>query len=241
MELKKIWRHSTGGWSYHYLSWKYGNKLWRHYKIQVAKLLSNWRPFTENLILIGPSAGYALDASFLQRFQKITVYEVDGLAKYLFSKKFQHSNIVWKGECPIFKPQADINKALWAIRSENPNAAILFCNILGQWPLIDPKSEEKLPILLKALNDLYGDSRWASFHDLFSGELKRQQLNFNHLPELKIPLVELQQIELLAQQLDFKLLSDHLTFQRMSTSKAKTHFFWPLSPRQLHIMEWIQS
>jgi hypothetical protein len=123
----------------------------------VRKFLSEWNPKSRNLILIGPSGGYSLPEGWLSKFDSITAFEPDFMARMLFENRHR-VNPQWirKGF-----PFHDFS-ALREIPKEG--AAVLFCNILGQLPIRNPSRFQTV-----MQQELKG-REWASYHDALSGE-----------------------------------------------------------------------
>jgi hypothetical protein len=73
--------HPSGGLVYHWRAWRWRRTPWAPFHDQVRRWLTDWRPEAGQLVLVGPSGGYALSSQFLERFRKITVLEPDDLAR----------------------------------------------------------------------------------------------------------------------------------------------------------------
>ncbi len=61
----------TGGLVYHLRALRHRRGLWAPFHRAVANWLAGWQPGRE-LVIVGPSAGYALPAGFLMRFERVT-------------------------------------------------------------------------------------------------------------------------------------------------------------------------
>lgn len=230
----------TGGISYHYMAWKYHSNLWRRYLENLNVLLCDWKHFCPELVLVGPSAGYSLSTDFLLKFEKIHVYDPDPLARWIFQKRFPNVHVQWNVDSPFFHPGKDSLKGLWNVKTRHPEAAILFCNVLGQWPLLESINESRMQEFVDQLMQIYNHGNWASFHDVFSGpsrwrtwshEKQRQSVDFHSTEDVKDFWL----------QLGRGALTDHLTFKKFKNAKKTKHLLWPLTPRQIHIIEWAQG
>jgi hypothetical protein len=143
-----------GGLRYHGRAWRH-RLLWLAYCRQLAAWLAAWQPPERQLVIIGPSAGHTLGATFLARFDRIVVLEPDPLARWLLRRRF-----------PACRFQADHldcfasqDGPVWLARLY-PEAAFLFANVIGQY----------LPgagwatTLVAAMQS----RSWASCHDLLA-------------------------------------------------------------------------
>ena len=222
------------------MAWRFQERLWRRFHENLNVLLCNWRHFSKNIVLIGPSAGYSLSREFLEAFDAVQVYDPDPLAKKLFLKRFEGLPVEWSMDSPFFRPGVDSVQSLWKLRNSHPDSAVLFCNVIGQWPLMEPVGDEEIQNFVDQLCQVYTQHNWASFHDLFSGPSRwkkwthteqRQQVNFQTL----------EQVEEFWQDTGGGPLTDHLTFKKFNQVSKKQHLIWPLTPRQIHIVEWAQG
>ncbi len=231
---------STGGLSYHYMALRYRSGLWRRFHENLNVLLCNWRHFSKEIILIGPSAGYSLSQEFLQTFEAIHIYDPDPLARWLFQRRFPRLPIHWSLNSPFFCPSTHSIQSLWRIRRQHPEAALLFCNVIGQWPLMEKVADSDIQEFVDQLHQVYTQSNWASFHDLFSGPSHWKK--WSHIQQRQ--QVEFHSLEALKQfWKDTKggPLTDHMTFKKFKSTNNKKHLIWPLTPRQIHIVEWAQG
>ncbi len=126
----------AGGLVYHWRALRYQKKLWRPFRDQVAIWLRDWALDCQLLVLIGPSAGYTLPREFVLRFQRIVVVEPDPAAFLLFQSRFLVP-VDWQREdffdLSSSKPNPD---KLLELFSRYPAGAFLFCNVLGQLPVL---------------------------------------------------------------------------------------------------------
>jgi hypothetical protein len=228
---------STGGLSYHYLALKYARSRWSQHRDQLERHLSEWPHFCYDLILIGPSGGYSLPVGFLKSFRHIYVYDPDPIAKRIFAWRFQNVPHTWSHSPILFTPGLDSKVGLDALKAHHPHAALLFCNILGQWPLLNSQLQpEETNEFALTLTQTFPGARWASYHDIFSGQVPLR---------MKVPSnVKIQNqtdIENFWRDVDGKNVVDHLTFGVFSNNRPTSHWSWSLMPRQLHLIEWVQG
>ncbi|MGL4407279.1 MAG: hypothetical protein ACRCTU_02685, partial [Zoogloea sp.] len=64
--LPRLWLSTSGGLVYHLRAWR-ARRQWAAFHAQVAAWLAAWMPERHRLVLVGPSAGYALPLGFLAR------------------------------------------------------------------------------------------------------------------------------------------------------------------------------
>lgn len=231
---------STGGLSYHYMAVRYQNRLWRRFHESLNILLCNWRHFSNEVVLIGPSAGYSLSTEFLQAFKAIHVYDPDPLAKWLFLRRFPQLPVHWSLDSPFFHSSTDSVQSLWSLRNKYPDAAVLFCNVIGQWPLLEDVDEGDIQGFTDQLSQVYNQSNWASFHDLFSGPSKWRKWSHSQQRQ-KVNFSNLEDVESFWKDTRGGPLTDHLTFKMFKRASYRQHLIWPLTRRQVHIVEWAQA
>jgi hypothetical protein len=175
----------TGGLTYHYRALRY-KKLWQPFCDQVERWLSEWSPQKNQLVLIGPSAGYTLPREFLATFNQLIIVDPDPAAFLLFQSRFTLP-AVWLREdffglaAKVASP-AKINELF----ARFPQAAFLFCNILGQVPVI--LRERKYAQIEEYMRDLGTELRaaqsrvsMASYHDRYSQTKKTPGEIIDHL------------------------------------------------------------
>jgi hypothetical protein len=176
----------TGGLAYHFTAWRF-RSTWKPFRERIHAWLNAWNPTEKNLLLIGPSAGYTLPSAFLERFNTIRVIEPDPLARIFLKKRFPES------ASRITFLSAESILPWWNADEEDPGLrfktflretedaqgplAVLFCNFLGQLPLLKLNYEEKS--LRNAFDAALAPYTWASYHDLFSGRAK----DFDRCPD----------------------------------------------------------
>jgi len=164
--LADRWNDARGGLGSHWRAWRYRHRLWRPFHRQVQQWLEAWDPATRTLILVGPSAGYALDGRFLARFDRCVVLEPDPLARWLLKRRFTHVPWQFAREDVFHDPQA-----LERISERWPGAAVLFCNVIGQ-----VFSADELHRWLAQQAPWLAAHTWASWHDVFSSSVAPQRL-----------------------------------------------------------------
>jgi hypothetical protein len=217
--------HPSGGLIYHWRALCHGGGPWRPYRTAVTAWLQAWRPPAEHLLLLGPSGGYALTRAFLATFRRITAVEPDPLARFILARRFAGLDIHWE-------PAAD-DPLLAAQR--HPQAAVLFCNLLGQdWLGVGDEATRRL--WLEALPTRLAGRSWASFHDVVSTAIA--PLQAGPLRDAGSPGLE----ALLARfwpggELP---LVDHHTHV-LSAGRPADYVVWNLAPGHHHLVGWVTS
>ncbi|MCU0842567.1 MAG: hypothetical protein MUC79_12740 [Thiobacillaceae bacterium] len=215
--------HPSGGLRYHLRALRYRDGLWRPYRRAVASWLEDWRPPPKHLVLVGPSGGYTLTEAFLACFARVTVLEPDPLARAVLRRRF--TGVVFDRAEPLRDP-ADLPRRF-------PDAAFLFCNLLGQaWQGL-PASQSVQPAeVVKAL----AGRDWASYHDVVSTRRPADAegpVELDRLPTLEALLGRFWRGGALE-------IVDHGT-HGLCPEWRRAYVVWPLTPRQHQLVEWLAS
>lgn len=227
----------SGGISYHYLALKYQKKLWAPHAAELDRHLKQWSPLGPDLILFGASGGYSLPAHFLRRFQNISIYDPDPLAEIIFKRRFPDVAHRWFQHSLIFNELKRSKEDLITLRTRHAEAAILFCNSLGQWPIVNPSvSEADIASFVQLLNQEFANTGWASYHDIFSGSVTTSPSQVSETPTFSCR----QNVEDWWRHHGGKNVVDHLTFEAFQGANRK-HWHWSLTPTQIQIIEWAQG
>lgn len=222
--------HPSGSLPYHLRAWRWRHTLWAPFHDVVRRWLTDWRPETGHLVLIGPSGGYALTARFLERFERITVLEPDPLARWLLRRRFPECAFEWRESGYLALPDGFARLA-----ATYPDAALLFCNLLGQELQGQPADFDRATWLAELEPALAGHF-WASWHDLASTA---------RAPEASVPACLAQALpldELLAQCWsggDLEI-NDHET-AGLCPALPRRYAIWRLAPRRHHVIEWLSA
>lgn len=222
--------HPSGSLPYHLRALRWRHTLWAPFHARVRRWLTDWRPETKHLVLIGPSGGYVLAAQFLERFARITVLEPDPLARWWLRRRFPGVVFDWGESGYLAKPGGFARLAV-----TYPEAAFLFCNLLGQELQGQPVDFDRAAWLAELDPALKGRA-WASWHDLASTTRAPE----GHVPaclDRAIPLDDL--LELIWRD-GFLEITDHETAGLCPTSPRR-HALWHLAPRRHHLIEWLCS
>ncbi|MDB5799976.1 MAG: hypothetical protein JWL63_915 [Rhodocyclales bacterium] len=233
-QLRTRWLHDSGGLIWHLRALRYRNTLWSGFRSEVKGWLQSWQPPTDKLIIIGPSAGYTLDASFLQRWQEIIVLEPDPLARRLL--RWRYADARWRFE--NLDVLSDIN-ALAMLAKGFAGHAILFSNVLGQ---ITPRNAAASWAWKQELRKALAGHYWASYHDVIStarppdAEPASAPPPATGLDEILVSYWHGGELEIV----------DHCTYDlganaRLRNDSGSAYCIWRLLPRQYHLVEWCSS
>lgn len=228
-------RPRSGGWTYHWRARRYKNTLWLPFHASLAQALPHHlRPSAHPLLLVGPSAGYALPSSLLRGWSEIQAIEPDPWARMLwqhqeFRPYWQHRDGLGLLDPTPLTPVRDF----WR---KSSSGSVLFCNLLGQMPYLvgSPFSNldgswipwaEQIPPLLR-------QGSWCSFHDRisFTGRAMSSPL------ESTRPLTTGELVDKFAGVAAIDVL-DHGTEHLFPPTNWVHYLTWQLSPHRTHIIE----
>lgn len=243
------WLNATGGLRYHLRAWRYRRTLWAPFARSIREWLEGWRPPERSIVLVGPSGGYCLDLRFLGRFENVCAVELDPVARWIFGRRARAA--LSGGRTSVRFDARDYFSpvdgrftldGLRALLDQHRSSAVLFCNILGQLPLLGPtpESEEDLQKdgsferWLAALPEAMQGRSWASFHDRLSGPVRPRALPQGSVEwSSSSALVD----ALYAQTDDDSLaLNDHRTSE-LAVNEPRREMLWELVPSVFHLVE----
>lgn len=192
----------TGGLHYHLRAYLNRGR-WQPFCDMVEIWLEEWSRtvdlnLTETLVLIGPNAGYTLPLHFLEKFKNIVVVEPDSFAYLMFRSRFVSLRANVTRLSNDFFGLADGHIKISGLFKMYPQSAFLFCNVLGQLPLLLKKNKKiDVELYMKNLSQVFlsecnlvnnGDSvqlnsrlKMASYHDRFSTIRSRSDEVIDHL------------------------------------------------------------
>ena len=192
----------------------------------------------DELILFGSSGGYTISESFLLPFKKITIFEPDPLARWIFRRRFPNRLI----QKTVFQSSDLLNPdGLRSLAENNPRACFIMSNVMGQLHLLN---EEQWLLLRSQLAGILKNRFWISYHDRVSGEVKpsiskneftaplSNDALLDHFYPAKIGASATPRPELV----------DHLTYPLFeSGDHSCAYFAWPLFPGTWHLIEAVSS
>ncbi|OFZ19648.1 MAG: hypothetical protein A2Z20_12980 [Bdellovibrionales bacterium RBG_16_40_8] len=213
--------NNTGGLKYHLRAF-WHRKRWRPFCEFVEIWLNDWVKDLDlnkrqTLVLIGPNAGYTLSQSFISQFRNIIVIEPDPLAYAMFEARFHCGARLVRQDYFSLSDNPPNPEKLRGLFLAFPNSVFLFCNVLGQLPVIlrEKKGvnvEDYMRRLAKVLHEEIKHHCMASYHDRYSRNLKK--------PNEFI---------------------DHLTGELFTDVKDKKEFPWRLTRLEEHQIEFVRS
>jgi hypothetical protein len=245
------WNNPTGGFGYHLGAFTRRGGLWAPFVEHIARWLAAWAPPENELVLIGPSGGHCLDVAFLARFSRIVAVDIDPFAPWVFRWRARRvlrgaTSLTWDSRDHLSPgPDGFAIEPLRALLAAHPTSAVLFCNILGQLPLLgedrSPDHRDDAPPVgsyehwLRALPEVMGARSWATFHDRLSGTVAPQGIDETQLAPWRssedlvlahYPLTDDPNLALV----------DHRT-SALSPETPRRQFVWELSPGLFHLIE----
>lgn len=222
------WMSPGGGLLWHLRALRF-RRHWRPFCAAVAQWLAAWPHGRENLLLLGPSAGWCLPTAFLTGFRTIYAVDLDPLAPWLFNR-LHGSSLRRAGVCVNWQ-RADIFGTLVTLLRDYPEHAILFGNMLGQHRFYcsDIASAEAN---LKCLTRQLQGRVWASFHDRLSVDWPAGRA----APERLCAPCSLPSDQLARHFSSTGVWTDHLTDGIMEDSEC-LYLPWHLLPGRLHLVE----
>ena len=221
---RNVWLSDAGGVRYHLRALCHRRRRWRAFRDTVATWFAAWRPPCQRLVLVGPSAGHTLPLAQMHGFSEIVALEPDPVARRWLAWRAHH--------LPLHFDAIDVLSGatpLRPLRTAFPDAAVLFCNVLGQVaPAGGGRWHERLA-------DSLAGHHWASYHDVISTDVR--------------PLAGAGPMFCDARRLETVLerfwpggqlaLVDHETFRLAGPSQPADYALWPLGPDRWHLIEWV--
>jgi hypothetical protein len=229
----------TGGLNWHVHA-HYSRKRWQPTVQLIEQFLAHLSPPSDQLILIGGSAGWMMPRSWLARFKRIDAYDIDPLAGWLFD--WRHGRRLTAQGTQVHHHRQDALLSLADILNEHPNACLWFDNVLGQHRY-RIRDEARVERELGALKTMLKGRHWGSLHDVLSGptdgRLLPAGLNvWSHHVSAKKGLESAFTQKLLASVGAKDVWQDHLTSQVFSGDTETTWMPWAFKPNYWH---WLQA
>lgn len=234
--------NQTGGFFYHYLAFRNSAKYWSVFRREILDFL---RPKFKNgkTLWVGPSAGYSLDKELIKpRLAKDYFVEVDFLSKIIFKLRFgKPLNWITSSAFRFTKDPVESAQLTAAILNSYSVDTVIFCNILGQLPLLYPAAGSNYwnQFYGSLMNDI--ESSIVSYHDWLTVMAKPAELDEL---ELDISIENLKSEKSVQEFLltkpnkkrEWKLI-DHHTGKLSKYSESKC--LWRKDKNSLHLMDCI--
>jgi len=215
----------SGGLVYHLRALRHRRGLWAPFQRVVASWLAGWQPGRRELVIVGPSAGYALPAGFLRRFERVTALEPDPLARCLLARRPDAGRLGFSRLDCLAAPDG-----LAHLAAAHPEAAILFSNVLGQ--LAAPTEDWR-----RLIANHLASHAWASYHDVVSTTAHPKPGSEDAITPQD-------------QRLETTLahfwpggtieLTDHETF-RLGGERPHRYTVWQITRQRWHLVEWADN
>jgi hypothetical protein len=167
----------TGGLAYHFNALRFRRHLWSPLLRDVRQWLEHdWNPKERELLIFGPSAGWTIPPSFLEKFEKVICVEPDPVARAILRLRFRKTRFEMISN-PNILPWFSKADCFRNVLNQHKNASVLFANLLGQLPLLWSVANVSRDRAVAARHDFLSELRgrtWASYHDIISA---RAQIN----------------------------------------------------------------
>jgi hypothetical protein len=209
----------AGGLLYHWRALQ-NKKRWAPFREFVEEWLLSWsHPPFSRLVLIGPNAGYTLPTSFVKKFAQVIVVEPDPAAWALFEARFQAGSQLVRVDYFGLKETPPNPEKLRGLFLAFPKSVFLFCNVLGQLPILlreDGVAPEAIELYMQGLGVVLTEMSQghciASYHDRFSRDWRKADT-----------------------------VVDHMTGQLFPKSFKRKEFPWHLTKRIEHQIEFVRT
>ena len=220
------WRPS-GGLRWHLRAWRH-RRIHDPFRHDIGRFLQSWDHGSKELLVVGPSAGWFLPQSFLLRFSRLVLIDLDTSAPIFF--RLRHGRALRQCGVDTDWIQEDFVECLPRLLAVSRDPAVLFCNVLGQLALERTDADARLAELPAMLTDI----RWASFHDRFSARVPveappGEQAFTSHIP------MDGDMLQKLGYSGEW---CDHGTGGILPAGSLKCYLPWRIDPRRLH---WIEA
>jgi hypothetical protein len=228
----------TGGLHWHWQAWR-SQARWAATCSEIEKWLMAQAVPTEQLLLMGASAGWMMSTPWLARFKHIQAWDIDPLAGPLF--KWRHGAALRAKGVVLHYQTGDALTQLPHLLREQPRATVFFDNVLGQirFQNSNPQQAEKrLASITRALRGRH----WGSVHDRMSGPVlgawpARELPDTRHTDQGLKNESEETQAWLGAMDAQSPWL-DHLTGSVFPDQTRVTNLAWPMKATYWH---WLQA
>ena len=228
----------TGGLHWHWRAWR-AQARWRSTRAQIEDWLLAQPVSSDDLILIGASAGWMMSSTWLGRYRSVQTWDIDPLAAPLF--RWRHGAALKIQGVRLECRTGDALTQLPNLLNEQPQATIFFDNVLGQIRFQTARTdqtERRVHSITQALRSRH----WGSVHDRMSGRVLKAWPH-QSLPEGE-PTVQGQANEASATQQWLGRMGaqspwlDHLTDSIFPEGTCLTNMAWAMKPGYWH---WLQA
>jgi hypothetical protein len=236
--LRDAWNNPAGGISYHLRAWRHGSD-WQAYRKGLNHWLSTWSPGRTTLALVGPSAGHCLPFEALKSFERLVVFEIDPLARFILKRRIQRAlpncAVTWVADDMWIGP-VRVDRQIPAGLID-PSMALLFCNFIGQLPVMLEAGEynDFQRAWAESLFPQLEHTPWASFHDRVSGETAPYEALERH--HRRLDNAEVSALYEKDPSRDLIELNDHCSQELLPLGYDYRYLHWPLTHQRHHLIE----
>ena len=227
----------SGGLQWHWRAWR-SQALWRPTCEQISTSLEQLEPSASELLLIGASAGWMMPSNWLQRFSKVTTWDIDPLAAPRF--RWRHAAALKASGSELVCRTGDALDCLDRLLRSEPRACVFFDNVLGQYRFHCRDTQQASRKIGRVVRSLRGRD-WGALHEAYSGPVGRQRRGAR-VPAMQRRLqgsadsaaadqAWLGQLGATGEWLD------HLTSSVFRKGTMVSHIAWPFKPDYCH---WLQ-
>lgn len=252
--MSKAWLNPAGGLRYHLRGFRYAETLWQPFRWHLAEWLYGWEPPEKQLIVVGSSGGWCVQPLFFERFAEVTCLEPDPTAHWIFRRRLDKAPLDNRPRLRFEADDhllADPSKFVRLLEAQ-PNAAVLFTNIVGQLRVLLGAENGDEPAFVRvreAIQSVLPSRSFASFHDRVSGLIEpaidgvshaESRLSDAELLEHFYPVYEGAAATSGEPAIDHsgkRELLDHLTQGFFPAERPHSYFSWPLMPGTFHLIE----
>jgi hypothetical protein len=229
MQLASLSRlfDATGGLIWHARALRSRRSLWRPFLDEVSSFLDQAPPGHQNLVLVGPSAGWCLSDKFLQNFGSITCIDPDPLAPILFN--FVHGAALRRSRAKLIWIDADFFADPLLYLGQAEDQLVLFCNVAGQL-FLNSQSQVEVEARLASIPNILSGYNWGSFHDLLSAPIQQA------LPARRLSS-KLDGERVISDYGQGGTWLDHWTANFLPAEVPRVIIPWQLKPKRLHLVE----
>jgi hypothetical protein len=229
----------SGGLVYHLRALRYKSGLWAPFRSALGAWLVQHLPPSEELVLVGPSAGHCLPLPHLTRFERVLVLEPDPSARWLLARRLGSTRIELEKRDLLVEPLLSGKPGLDSLLQQRPAASLLFCNVLGQlhFDLSDEQQLRWQSEFRRRLWPLLAGRRWASFHDYWSLDRGSREPCPTALDFERQPSSDELGVAWFGPHGAPVTVLDHGTGTLFPAALPRRYFSWQLTPAALHLVE----
>jgi len=237
----------SGGLFWHWHAWRH-KAQWSQTCADIAQWLRDMpraNTKSDELLILGASAGWMMPTGWLQGFERVTTFDLDRWAAPLFRRR--HGAALRMSGTALQCHTGDALTPLNTVLQAHPRALVLLDNVLGQLRFHTSSVDEASARIAQITECLHG-RRWGSVHDAFSGRT-------SHQPGAGLPAMQrsLQPARTADGKAPARAVAlgrfsrqlhaqgdwlDHLTDQVFPAGTPVHHIAWPYSRNYCH---WLQA